>query len=350
MIPAECLLRTSAKPGVSDAIEGIFVKHSSGGTSELILKSYDQGREAFQGTNRDLIWLDEEMDRDIYVECLLRTMTTNGMIMLTFTPLLGLTDIVRDFLTGEQEAETGKFCIQADWDDVPHLSAEAKAELLLSIPPYQREARSKGVPQLGSGAIYQIPESDIVVTDFEIPAHYPKVYGMDVGWNKTACIFGARDNDSGVIYLYSEHYVGQAEPILHAEAIKSRGAWIPGVIDPASRGRSQIDGLQLIEIYRECGLHLEPAVNAVEAGIYAVWQLLSSGKLKVFRSLGNWLSEFRLYQRDKDGHIVKQNDHLMDATRYLIMSGRERMKTKPREVQPDYRYVTDRNQANSWMQ
>ena len=122
------------------------------------------------------------------------------------------------------------------------------------------------------------------------------------------------------------------------------------MIDPASRGRSQIDGLQLIEIYRECGLHLEPAVNAVEAGIYAVWQLLSSGKLKVFRSLGNWLSEFRLYQRDKDGHIVKQNDHLMDATRYLIMSGRERMRTKPREVQPDYRYVTDRNQANSWMQ
>ena len=191
MIPAECLLRTSAKPGVSDAIEGIFVKHASGGTSELILKSYDQGREAFQGTNRDLIWLDEEMDRDIYVECLLRTMTTNGMIMLTFTPLLGLTDIVRDFLTGEQEAETGKFCIQADWDDVPHLSAEAKAELLLSIPPYQREARSKGVPQLGSGAIYQIPESDIVVTDFEIPAHYPKVYGMDIGWNKTASIFGS---------------------------------------------------------------------------------------------------------------------------------------------------------------
>ncbi len=188
MIPADCLLRTSAKPGVSDAIEGIYVKHASGGTSELILKSYDQGREAFQGTNRDLIWLDEEMDRDIYVECLLRTMTTNGIIMLTFTPLLGLTDIVRDFLTGEQEAEKGKFCIQADWDDVPHLSAEAKAELLLSIPPYQREARSKGVPQLGSGAIYQIPESDIVVTDFEIPAHYQKVYGYDIGWNKISAL------------------------------------------------------------------------------------------------------------------------------------------------------------------
>ena len=54
MIPADCIVRTTAKPGVADAIEGIFVKHVSGGTSELILKSYDQGREAFQGTNRDL--------------------------------------------------------------------------------------------------------------------------------------------------------------------------------------------------------------------------------------------------------------------------------------------------------
>src|SRR6516165_4770647 len=173
MIPADCLVRYTAKPGVADAIEGIFVKHVSGGTSELILKSYDQGRETFQGTNRDLIWLDEEADRSIYVESLLRTMTTNGILLLSFTPLSGLTDIVRDFLE-EQGKDSGKFTVQASWDDCPHLSKAAKAELLASIPPYQRQARSKGVPQLGSGAIYQVPESDIVVTDFEIPKHYPR--------------------------------------------------------------------------------------------------------------------------------------------------------------------------------
>jgi hypothetical protein len=70
-----------------------------------------------------------------------------------------------------------------------------------------------------------------------------------------------------------------------------------GLIHPEARGRSQIDGTQLIEIYRPCGLSLEPVINAVEAGIRAVWQLMSSGKQKVSRSLGNWLSEFRLYQR-----------------------------------------------------
>jgi phage terminase large subunit-like protein len=327
----------------------VYVKHVSGGTSELILKSYDQGREAFQGTNRDLVWLDEEAERHIYVECLLRTMTTNGMLILTFTPLQGMTDICRDFLS-EQAGETGKFTVQATWEDVPHLSSAAKAELLASIPPYQREARSKGVPQLGSGAVYQVPESDIVVSDFAIPDHWPRAYGMDVGWNKTAALWGARDNESGVIYLYSEHYVGQAEPILHAQAIKSRGAWIPGVIDPAAGGRSQVDGAQLIQIYRECGLDLAPAINAVESGIYQVWQLMSAGKLKVFRSLGNWLSEFRLYQRDKDGRIVKQNDHEMDATRYLIMSGRERMRTKPQKPKQELIYSYPGQDQSRWMQ
>jgi hypothetical protein len=173
--------------------------------------------------------------------------------------------------------------------------------------------RSKGVPQLGAGAIYQVLESDIVVRDFAIPDHWPRGYGLDVGWKKTTAVWGALDRETGVIYLYSEHYAGMQQPSLHAEAIKWRGKWIPGVIDPASQGRTQTDGLQLIQLYRDCGLDLEPAISAVESGLYQVWQLMSAGK--VFASLGNWLSEFRMYQRDSEGRIVNQNDHLMDATR-----------------------------------
>jgi len=39
------------------------------------LKSYDQGRESFQGTEQHVIWLDEEPPLPIYVEALTRTMT-----------------------------------------------------------------------------------------------------------------------------------------------------------------------------------------------------------------------------------------------------------------------------------
>lgn len=222
-----------------------------------------------------------------------------------------------------------KHVTTATWDDAPHLSDEVKAELLSGIEPHLRKARSRGEPHMGAGAIYPVDEDDIVCDPVEIAEHWPRVYGLDVGWNRTAAIWAAIDREAQTVYLYAEHYRGQAEPAVHAEAIKARGAWIPGVIDPASRGRGQKDGTQLLNEYLNLGLKVSPAVNAVEAGIHAVWQRLSGGRLKVFKSCQNWLSEYRLYRRDEDGRIIKEHDHLMDATRYLIMSGLDLAVTKP---------------------
>ena len=212
--------------------------------------------------------------------------------------------------------------ITATWDNSPHLTQEAKEALWASIPPYQRDARSKGVPQLGSGAIYPVPESDIVCDPFKIPSYWPRSYGLDVGWNRTAAIFQAHDLETDTVYFYSEHYRGQAEPSIHADAIKARaGDWMMGVIDPASRGRGQRDGEQLFTNYVQLGLRISKAENGVEAGLFDVWQRLSTGRLKVFKTLQAWLGEYRLYRRDEKGAVVKSNDHLMDATRYLIVSG-----------------------------
>ena len=79
----------------------------------------------------------------------------------------------------------------------------------------------------------------------------------------------------------------------------------------------------------------------MEAGLYVVWERLSDGRLFVFSSLQNWLSEFRIYRRDEKGKIVKQNDHLMDATRYLILSGLQVACREPREEEEDNRQWID---------
>lgn len=348
MIPGAAIARVVGKQGVSDAVGTAYIRHSSGGQSVLGFKSYDQRRESFQGTGQHVIWLDEECPEDIYTECLMRTMTTDGRILLTFTPLMGLSDVVLRFLPGgdvEKRSEAGKFSVLLSWDECPHLTVAAKAELLASIPAFQRDARTKGIPQLGSGAIYPVPESDVVVADFAIPEHWPRAYGMDVGWNRTAAVWGAWDRETNTVYLYSEHYRGEAEPVIHAEALKARGTWIGGVIDPAAKGRSQKDGTQLISDYQKLGLDLRPAMNAVEAGLFAVWSRLSSGKLRVFSSLQHWREEYRLYRRDENGKVVKEKDHLMDSTRYLIVSGLDRMMTKPKPVVGTPRPVS----PNSWM-
>lgn len=104
MLPGDLISHATARAGLSDAVDSVWVKHAAGGRSLLVFKSYDQRRESFQGTEQDLIWLDEEPPLDIYTECLLRTMETGmfggGMVMLTFTPLQGWSDVVLSFLPG----------------------------------------------------------------------------------------------------------------------------------------------------------------------------------------------------------------------------------------------------------
>lgn len=327
MIPKDKIREVRNRRNVPDAVETIRVNHVSGGISEIVLKTYEQGRETWQGTEVDFIWIDEECPADVYTEALMRTTTTNGYIFLTFTPLRGLTDVVLMFMNNSQDTDgegVKKFLKYITWDDCGHLSEQVKQELWQALPPHEREARSKGIPTIGSGKIYPVPESDFIIEPIQLPRHFPRSYGMDVGWNCTAAVWGALDKETDVVYIYDEYKKGEAEPAIHASAIKARGEWVPGVIDPAARGRSQHDGTKLYEKYIKEGLKIAPADNAVEAGIYEVWQRLSTGRIKIFNTCTSLISEMRLYRRDEKGKIVKKDDHNCDCLRYLIMSGLKR--------------------------
>jgi len=346
MIPGRCIDTNDVKKkpgGVPDAIESVLVKHVSGGKSRLGFKSYDQGRQSFEGTHRDVIWPDEECDIGILGEMDLRTMATEpgaegGMILMTFTPLLGLSETILSFFPGGEfryggDEKTGTYVVGATWDDVPHLSKQEKEILWAGMEPHLREARSKGIPSIGSGAIYPVLEEKITVEPFEIPEHWPRGYAMDVGWNATAALWVALDRESDIAYVYSTYKAGQAEPPIHAAAIKARGAWQTGLIDPAARGRSQVDGTQLIKTYKDLGLNLHEAENAVEAGIYSVWERLSTGRLKIFSSEKAFFEEYRIYRRDEKGKIVKSGDHLMDCLRYRIINLLRYLEMKPKPAE-----------------
>ena len=115
MIPKNRIKKTRPKAGnISDAVESIYVEHVSGGVSSITLKSYAEGRISFQGTARHVVWLDEEPPFTVYEECLLRTMTTNGIVMLTFTPLKGMSDVVLAFLPDGKLPEDGYMVTEAD--------------------------------------------------------------------------------------------------------------------------------------------------------------------------------------------------------------------------------------------
>lgn len=234
-----------------------------------------------------------------------------------------------------------KYLVSAGWDDVPHLDEKTKAELLASTPPHLREARARGIPSLGSGAIYPIPLEEVQCKPFKIPDFWPRCYALDPGWNRTAALWCAWNPADSMGYIYSEHYRGREKAPVHATAIKARGKWIRGLIDPASRGRSQDEGRRLISQYQSEGLKLSLPDNSVEPGLDATWLALSTGLLKVFDTLKFWEGEYGIYRRDDDGKVVKRNDHLMDCMRYLVMSGRAIADVVPAE----YRTAPARNIA-----
>lgn len=348
MVPLECIVKTTSKAGVPNAIETLYVRHSSSTCnckgssicskceiSELTFKAYDQGRRSFQGTTLDFIWLDEEPeDEHVFSECLARTRyrpdEERKIIFCTFTPLSGLSNLVLKFMPGGIFPDRGinpdapyRFISEITWDDVPHLSEEWKAQTLADFDDYERDARTRGLPSIGSGRIYPFQEVDITYDHFKIEDWFPRCYGLDVGYNRTAAVWLAIDPNTNIIYVYDEYYVGQTVAAIHASAIKQRGEWIAGVIDPASQQRSGNDGLSMLEIYLQEGLILDLAKNPVEAGISKISNLLATGQMKICRQrCPNLLKEFRTYRRDDKGRVApKQEDHALDAWRYAVMSG-----------------------------
>lgn len=232
-----------------------------------------------------------------------------------------------------------KSAVFLDMDDVPHLTETEKKKILAGIPPWQLQARKSGIPGHGVGAIYPIPENVMSIPPFDLPAHWPRSFGMDPGWNCTAVIWFAWDIDNGFkdaqgnqrypAVAYDEYYRGQADPAVHVAAINRRGKWIPGVIDPAAEKARGVDGELLIETYRNLGLNVTKADNTVVTGLIQTWDMLSTQQLRIFSTLTNWFKEVRLYRRDEKGNVIKKNDHLMDASRYNVMSGFEVAKAPP---------------------
>lgn len=328
-IPRGALLLDSIiSAPVQGAVAQFRVKHASGGISTIHVIPYLAGRSAIQSYTADFVWCDEEPPESFYLEALTRTNVRMGPVFVTFTPLLGMSAVARRFFQPSDGAKD-RALIRMTLLDAGHYSAAQADAIERSYPPHERDARCRGIPKLGAGAIYPLAREEIEVKPFAIPDHWPRVFGLDVGWNRTAAVWGAVNRESDTLYIYHEYYGSQSPPAVHAAAIKAPGAWIPGVIDPASRGRSQIDGTNLMDEYRKLGLNLLPADNSRESGLYAVWDRLSTGRLKIFSTCENWFAEQATYRRDENGKVVKEYDHLMDATRYMVMSGVTVARYKP---------------------
>lgn len=330
--------------GVPDTVDSFQVEHVTGGTSICWFKSYEKGREKWQGETLDLIWYDEEPPLDIYEEGQTRLVRLGGISFLTFTPLLGMTEVVRKFYEPSDDDLGAKYrvLVQMDLDDAEFYSAEEKERILAGYDELSRRTRAHGLPAFGEGLVYPIADDQITCEPFEIPRHYRRIVGIDFGiQHPTAAAFLAWNPDTDIIYLYDVYRRQAPEFVLHAEAIKRGGGdKFPVAWPHDGLKRDPQSAVPIKDHYRKNGLNMLPlsarfrdddgGAQSVNAGVQMMLDRMQTGRFKVFNHCRDWFREKSAYHY-KDGKIVDYMDDLMDATRHGVMMVRH---AKPDMEQP----------------
>lgn len=325
-IPQKDIIGIIKAHGVGELADTILVRHVSGGISRIKLKNYEQGREAWQAESVHWVWPDEEPPEDLYNEALARITATSGIVFITFTPLLGMSEVVRKFL---MDNSPDRADINMTIDDAEHIPAKERAAIIAGYPAHEREARINGTPVLGSGRIFPISDSDIMCDPFDmstVPFFWGEIAGMDFGWDHpTAAAKLLYDPQNDIIYITAVYKRKEATPLIHAAALRSWGKNIVFAWPHDGLQHDKQSGVQLKEAYKAQGLNMltdhakfEDGTNGVEAGIADMLMRMETGRLKVFRHLNEFFDEFRLYHR-KDGKIVKEYDDILSSCRYAIM-------------------------------
>lgn len=332
LIPADRILGHLSASGTPGAMREIRVKHSSGGVATVQFWSYSQGQHAIMGDSVDWYHIDEEpQDKEIYPQVLTRTATGDrgrgGRGILTFTPENGRTELVVKFMDDPAE---GQYLQRATWADAPHLDERVQRELLAAYPAWQREMRTKGMPLLGTGLIFDFGDEEITCAPFPCPAHFTVINGMDFGWDHPqAHVQLWIDVEADVIYVAHAWKKSKVTPVTAWGSVKSWAKGIPtawpsdGLQSEKSSGEQQkaayVDaGWQMLDVHATW-----PAGGVgVEAGLVELYERMTTGRFKVFSHLSAFFDEKMSYHRDENGKIVKVNDDILSAARYAYMMRR----------------------------
>ncbi|ELP3919281.1 terminase family protein [Escherichia coli] len=356
-IPRDCIDSFSMVKDGARCLQ-VRINHVNGRQNTLHFFASSQNESVFMGAAVDYILMDEQFpnETELYAQCLTRTATTRGMISVTATPEKGITPLWDKF----SKDESGRLYFQvATWDDAPHLTEEDKAELLAGYPAYQHEMRSKGIPVLGSGAVYPFNESEISgskeLEEIEANPHlYKLLWCCDFGYSSSddadpsVLLLLAYSMEEDCIYTISEWNSkrdSKANRLSHmpehmASIIKASPFPFAPLLVPHD-GKRQIEGTNNTRIseFKRLNINVLPQVfeipfqlttgsfdapkhpRSLHWTIQYINKLFSEDKLKIdVPNMKSLMNEFRVYQWKDNGTPIDKNNHHLDALRYGAVS------------------------------
>ncbi len=301
--------------------------------SQIEFMSAHQDREKFQGTSRDGLWIDEEIDKPIYHECLLRLLDRGGRSILTLTPVNGMTWIYDDIYLKKDDPDI--HVSTASTYDNPHINP-AEIELITrGLSDEERKIRINGEFVSLQGLVYKefADRPPYVISPFEIPSDWTHYVGIDPHLRTpTATLFTACDRDNN-LYVYDELYmdglISDIAPVIIGKVgDKER---FSALIDPASGQPNPVSGTSIRDEFARFGIPARNPRKDVFAGINRVREYLKCDpqygkpRLFIFDTCRRLRYEFMHYiwqtdpQYSEKQQPRKRDDHLLDCLRYIIM-------------------------------
>jgi phage terminase large subunit len=221
----------------------------------------------------------------------------------------------------------------------------ASTRLNKYLPPDYYQSTAHGKPKwwierylnasfdYAEGAVYA-DFGDHIVKPFEIPQSWDRLGGADFGIrDATVLLMGAIDPDTGIVYIYDEHYKNNLPVPEHAKQMREMVQKVPygklrGLVgDPAGKRKNINDMRSIFDHYAEYGLWFKDGDNRIDSGIAKVQAYFSLGRLKIFSSLANTIREGLNYKykpeeldskKNPDNKPIDKDNHAMDSLRYLV--------------------------------
>lgn len=335
MIPKDRILDIKTRQaGIADVVDTIIVANKQGGRTTIKTKVAEQGWKKYQGTKVDFIWQDEEPDDfKVFTESLTRTVNTGGRIIVTFTPLSGPTELVQHFQEKSSEDPRRVGLYTATWDDSPHMTEEKKKELMSTYPAHELDARTKGIPMMGEGAVFPISDDQIKCEPFKLPDYYRYIAGVDFGIDHPAAgAWLAHDPDTDIVYFYDGYREAGQLPYFHGNMMRMRdpNGLIPVAWPHDGQNEEKGSGKNLKDQYLEQDINMmldsarydddKGGSQVVEPIVQEIYTRMTDGRFKVFDNPAGhlFLEEKRGLYR-KNGKIKAIKDDLFKATCYALM-------------------------------
>ena len=302
-------------------------------------KNYEQEADKWAVDDYDLIWLDEQPPHDIWKECLLRIIDRSGSIVLTMTPVKGMTWVYPEVW---EKSGTNKIeCFMMDMDLNPYLSKEDKDFVLANLTVEERKIRKEGKFIALHGLVIPQYGEKHYIEPFDIPSDWRKIVTVDPHLAKPTsvlwgCIAGYsyKGFNRGDRFAYRELIKDGITPDIVAAILvaNNRERIFARIGDPALNMKDNITGVNPFDEFAVHGFPLIAANKKVESGIYAIRNLLDQmpPALYVFRTCPtlNWQLKHYMFSdvasdesKPYSEKIKKREDHMVDNLRYFVNSG-----------------------------